>query len=294
MARDFNGSSDILSNSSVPSTATDNYTFGGWAQADSTTGEQAFACNGNVNLGYALEIESGNWKCLLNNIGRVDSSTAVSTGAWTHILVRRASGTSQMYINGSAAGSSSASAPNAPGSAFTLGGQSGISRYFDGRLAEFALWTVALDTAQIAALGTARISPLLAAPIGTLAGYWPLLGQASPEPDLRARLELTLTGTAAAAHPRIYTPAYTFTPTKIVPHYITGVTKDSAGAVLGSCTVRLFRTSDDALIATTTSDASTGAYSFTVGDTLTQYWIEAYKSGSPDVAGTTVRTVVAV
>jgi hypothetical protein len=73
---------------------------------------------------------------------------------------------------------------------------------------------------------------------------------------------------------------------------ITGVTRDSTGAVLGSCTVHLFRTSDDVKVDTTTSDAS-GNYSFVRIADATTYYCVAYKAGSPDVAGTTVNTLVA-
>lgn len=58
----------------------------------------------------------------------------------------------------------------------------------------------------------------------------------------------------SVVHELLPLPAYNFR--------VIGITKDSAGAVLGSCTVKLFRTSDDALMGTTTSDATTGAYEF--------------------------------
>lgn len=72
---------------------------------------------------------------------------------------------------------------------------------------------------------------------------------------------------------------------------IFGVTKDSTGAVLGSCTVTLFRTTDDLEIDKTISDAS-GNYEFRGAGGGTNYYVVAYKAGSPDVAGTTVNTLV--
>lgn len=73
--------------------------------------------------------------------------------------------------------------------------------------------------------------------------------------------------------------------------HISGVTKDSAGAVLGDCVVQLFRTINDAIIEETTSDAN-GIYSFATVALGTQYYVVAYKTGSPDVAGTTVNTLI--
>ena len=70
---------------------------------------------------------------------------------------------------------------------------------------------------------------------------------------------------------------------------ITGVTRDSTGAVLANCHVDLFISNADVLRAETTSDAS-GNFSF--GNPGTgPFYIVAYKTGSPDVAGTTANTL---
>jgi hypothetical protein len=74
---------------------------------------------------------------------------------------------------------------------------------------------------------------------------------------------------------------------------ITGVTKDSNGNILGSCVVELYETATDIALYKTTSDAVTGYYSFTCArySPITHY-VVAYKAGSPDVAGTTVNTLL--
>lgn len=74
---------------------------------------------------------------------------------------------------------------------------------------------------------------------------------------------------------------------------ITGVTRDSAGATLGNCTVHLFNTINDIEIAEMVSDA-TGNYSFTIDGNGQQRYAVAYLAGSPDVAGTTVNTLIPV
>jgi hypothetical protein len=75
---------------------------------------------------------------------------------------------------------------------------------------------------------------------------------------------------------------------------ITGVTRDSAGATLGSCDVRLFKAdANDQEVGFTVSDGS-GNFTFNLGTNEGFFWIEAYKSGSPDVAGTSLRTLAAV
>lgn len=77
-------------------------------------------------------------------------------------------------------------------------------------------------------------------------------------------------------------------PTRLI---ISGVTRDSTGAILGSCSVALYRTSDDVLMERVTSDNSTGAYSFSAVGLSETYYVTAYKAGAPDLAGTTVNTL---
>lgn len=71
---------------------------------------------------------------------------------------------------------------------------------------------------------------------------------------------------------------------------ITGVTRDSTGAVLGGCAVHVFRTSDDLERDMVTSDAGDGTYSVGV-DTDAAHYCVAYRPNAPDVAGTTVNTL---
>tara|TARA_R110000868_G_scaffold57697_1_gene178206 strand:- start:331 stop:912 length:582 start_codon:yes stop_codon:yes gene_type:complete len=70
---------------------------------------------------------------------------------------------------------------------------------------------------------------------------------------------------------------------------IVGISRDATGSVLGSCAVKVFRTSDDLLIAQTVSDASGNwtIYPNQIGPFF--YYVE-YKSGSPDVFGTSPNT----
>lgn len=97
-------------------------------------------------------------------------------------------------------------------------------------------------------------------------------------------------GIGAKAFARIFRRSLfgSSTPTQF---FISGVTKDSSGVPIGSCQVKLFRTSDDLLMRTTTSDPTTGTYSFDAVGSANMY-VVAYKAGSPDVAGTTVNTLV--
>jgi hypothetical protein len=71
------------------------------------------------------------------------------------------------------------------------------------------------------------------------------------------------------------------------------VTRDNADAPLANCVVDLFETATDLLVATTTSDGS-GVFSFVVPNNAGFFYTVGYKVGSPDLAGASVNTLVAV
>jgi hypothetical protein len=84
-----------------------------------------------------------------------------------------------------------------------------------------------------------------------------------------------------------------FTPVTIQALSLSGISRDSTGAALGSCLMTLYRTRDDGAVASVLSDGS-GNYVFPSVSLTETYYIRGYKSGTPDVAGTTVNTLVGV
>jgi len=68
---------------------------------------------------------------------------------------------------------------------------------------------------------------------------------------------------------------------------ISGVTKNNAGAIVGSCDVFLFQYNSGTTTLTQVgymvSDPTTGAYSFTPPDSTATYMTAAFKAGSPNV-----------
>jgi len=74
-------------------------------------------------------------------------------------------------------------------------------------------------------------------------------------------------------------------------NYLSGVTRDSTGTILGSCRVEIFATSSDAPLGGAVSDAN-GVFTF-ANPSPAPFYLVAYKPGSPDVAGTTVNTLSA-
>lgn len=99
-------------------------------------------------------------------------------------------------------------------------------------------------------------------------------------------------GVTDVLHPAFPSAIHQLLPYPPTYFRIAGTTKDSTGAALGSCVVEWFDTATDQKLGTVTSDAN-GLFEFrTAGQPPNAYYLVAYKSGSPDVAGTTSQTLV--
>lgn len=143
---------------------------------------------------------------------RANATAGYSVNTWHHIAGVFTSATLRAaFIDGGNKGTNTAN--NTP--AVTLDrtcigaiADSLPRAFFSGRIAEAAIWNVALSDEDIASLAKG-FSPCLIRP-QSLVAYWPLFGNGSPEPDRwKNRYDLTLTnGPTKADHPRIYCPDY--------------------------------------------------------------------------------------
>lgn len=100
-------------------------------------------------------------------------------------------------------------------------------------------------------------------------------------------------GNWGASMPEFIRPRYNgyFTINTVPP---VGITKNSAGVALPNCRVDLFKVgATNEYLGTTYSDSG-GNYSFTVGSNSGYFFCRAYLPGSPDLAGTTTDTIIAV
>lgn len=71
-----------------------------------------------------------------------------------------------------------------------------------------------------------------------------------------------------------------------------GVSRDQYGSILGSCDMKLFRSSDTQLIDSTTSDPNSGAFLLNTPYYPDAHWIYQHKTGSPDLDGVSVNTLI--
>lgn len=220
MARNFVAASTQYLEQATAIVSAYPFTMACWFKSSDTTNDQALMCLGqtaNVDDSHVM-FAAGNVagdpvKAQSNNagvIGAAVSSTGYSSGVAAHACAIFATATDRRaFING---GSKGTNATNilSPGtlSKTSIGRLtlSASARFMQGDIWEAAMWNVALDDSEVAALGRG-FCPTMIRP-ASLIGYWPLFGVASPEPDRwRNRFDMTLNNTPLKAdHGRINYP----------------------------------------------------------------------------------------
>jgi hypothetical protein len=218
MARDFNGSSDQIAftlNSNQTNLA--QVTVAHWFYADATgqyrRAWQLAQSFPNDQLQCEMDDSFGwCWQARFSTTPGTWSMAKPSTGSWQHFCgthdLSSSSNSPILYIDGASQSLTTRSAPSGTRSntstTFTIGRDTDGSQYWDGRLAEMAIWNRILNASEVAGLAKG-LSPAFF-PNG-LVFYTPLIGRNSPETDIKGGVTGTLTGTSNIAHPRIIYPA---------------------------------------------------------------------------------------
>lgn len=215
MARDFPGGSGNFLARVVPFTSLADFSAAFWILLDSTTAASdlafLFGRNHTGGSGMSLGFQSAGGSTIRvidNFVAFRGSGSALGTGSWKHVAVTRSgSGNWILYVDGSQI-ESVAAAPNALTGTDNIAiggpGPSGAGGSIPGKMAEVGVWNAALSAAEVASLAKG-FSPQLIRP-QSLQSYCRVLGNDSPEQDLRGTA-FTLTGTGAKAdHPRVLLP----------------------------------------------------------------------------------------
>ena len=143
LAMDFDGVTAEYGIAAPISAATDNFGIEAWVRADTATGNAVVAYNGNTGTsGWGLFRLAGNWAFLYGGV-ILTGGAPVTTSAWTHLAVVRASGVTTLYVNG-VRGPTSGAAPNVPSGGFAIAGNPiNATEPFDGRIDEVRAFTFA-------------------------------------------------------------------------------------------------------------------------------------------------------
>ena len=212
MSRFFNGIGDLISVADDPLyefTTSESYTWCLWARHDSVAGYQCYVAKMPPASGPSyifrksasnvIELEAGAIGASQNVLG----TTALVAGAWYFVAVVRDVSADQIRLYlATAAGnvtletSATDTTTTAHGEntgVLDIGQQTNGFR-MNGRLANVMLFTHALSLNELQAVKHGGI-------VQNLAGFWPLWGVASPEPDLSGNgRNGTVIGAVAADH----------------------------------------------------------------------------------------------
>ncbi len=138
--------------------------------------------------------------------GAAVGTDILATNQWHHVAGVFVSSTDRsVYANGVLAATNGTSITLGVVDRTTIGmriSSSAVGQYWDGRIAEFAVWTNALSAADIAMLA-AGAKPYRVRP-NALGIYFPLPGQASPEVNWKGTVGNLTNAPTAVAHPRVY------------------------------------------------------------------------------------------
>jgi len=220
MARDFPGSGTnvvrILNPTGPLDMSSTDFTIAAWIKPDTVPGGGANAhvvgkagnTAASVQYGLLLIDTSGakavlQWGDGVGTLQSITSATNISTGVWTHVCAKTTAGTglSKLFLNGVLSTTATRTVTlGDTASNFVIGARGdGSTNPYDGKVAEVAVWNVALTDAEIAALGKG-VSPFLVRPKNLMA-YYSLWGVgAADEPDLSGNAQtLTETGTVGVA-----------------------------------------------------------------------------------------------
>lgn len=137
----------------------------------------------------------------------VEPAATVNDGNWRLLSGCRVSGTMRVFVDGVLRATASSSGNSNPASTLSIGRLgAAFPAYWIGDIAEVAFWqTVGLSDAEMAALGKGYSPRFIRRQ--SLTAYWPIIGNQSPEPDLRNGYNATLNGPPTkTVHPRIIYP----------------------------------------------------------------------------------------
>lgn len=134
-----------------------------------------------------------------------DTTTTYNVNAWNHAMAVFTSASSRHSILNGGGKTTEASTISPTGmNAFYVANNMGLGAQLGGRIAECAIWTVALTDAENLILANG-FSPLLVRP-QSLFDYWPVLGNGSTEIGVKGTV-LTPSGTVKAEHCRVFMPS---------------------------------------------------------------------------------------
>jgi hypothetical protein len=212
VSRSFNGTSSTFAEYAGAIVNAFPVTMSCWFYpADNTTtqcllGEMVAASTQNYVIVAAGAVAGDPVQLWYNGSSRVASTNAYSVNVWNHVCAIAASSTDRrMFLNNVKATAVTTFTWPTTMTVTDIGRKGNLTaaNFFNGLVAEAAIWNVALSDGEVAALA-AGVRPVDIQPTA-LKAYWPLWGFASPEPDFTINnRSMTITGATQGNHAPVH------------------------------------------------------------------------------------------
>ena len=148
----FDGTSQRVFTADVASTLVDNVSLGLWMYPQNPTSgvnQLVFYSGNGSSSGYGIYIGSGGTVTVLNGgVGSGVSTYYPTANVWQYVVFVRDSGTWKFYLDGTELSLTGNPTPNAPVGIVYIGAGNGVE-FFQGRLAEVAVWNSVLSQSEI-------------------------------------------------------------------------------------------------------------------------------------------------
>lgn len=204
MARSFNGSSDVIT-IAAGFKPVEPLTVSAWIRPTATSGSNTIigsSTTGNMQVRYNGAASTVTIQVIRENAASiVTSAGTLPLNSWGHVVVTWVHGTQKIYLNNVLDANTGTDTTDISADTYLIGENgAGLTEFFGGSMADLAVWSIALGTTDIANLFNGiRPSSVQS---GSLSGWWPLDGFASPETDASGGGNTgTLTGTTRVVGP---------------------------------------------------------------------------------------------
>lgn len=212
MAITFNGSSDFIDlGNAAALNPTGSMSIHARVKLSAAATASWFVARDDDTLGRSFDVGHllGTIVLQINGSNTINAGFIFSTGVWYSVCVVGVSGTSwTYYVDGVSKGTGTSTAPASTTGKTTIGKRtySGFNDFYAGDAADVAMWSAALDAAEVAAL--VAYSPALIRPTAQLT----CLDLDRAIVDRRGNSTVAATGTSVAVHPRVIYPRHRWQP----------------------------------------------------------------------------------
>lgn len=210
MSYNFNGTSNVILNTTTAPVTTVPFTVSCWFNATALSGNFLTICNSTGNEAFRFVLLTGG-NIRANSVAATigsssDSTNTCTTGTWNHACGVYASNTSRTaYLNGTAGPTNTTSSIPASISRINIGSRRANSvndLFINARLADIGIWDIALTATEIISLSEG-ISCQLVRP-QNLVFYAPFIRDLNDISKTKLSLTDTTGTTVSDTHPGIY------------------------------------------------------------------------------------------